>query len=118
MKRPVRLIVAGSLLVMALVGITVASAAYSTSWGLFVLFPYVLLPMTAAAFSTLAGGDELSAWTNFGCFFEAFLWTSTFAIPSILYRADALILPQVGWLMASNVLVFASFMSLALTNED
>uniref|UniRef100_A0AAV1UGV5 Vacuolar protein sorting 55 n=1 Tax=Peronospora matthiolae TaxID=2874970 RepID=A0AAV1UGV5_9STRA len=118
MKFYTRLSVAGLLLLLALGGVIVASAAYSTSWGLFVLCPYVLLPMTAAVFSNLAGGEDPSAWTNFGCFFEAFLWTSTVAIPSILYRVDALDISQVCWLMASSVLVFASFMSLVFTSGD
>ncbi|KAG3031650.1 hypothetical protein PC121_g6839 [Phytophthora cactorum] len=118
MKRNVQLIVAGSLLLLALVGVIVASAAYSTPWGLFVLFPYVLLPMTAAIFSTLSGGDDISAWISFGCFFEAFFWVTALAIPSILYRVEAINGSQLGWLIASDVLVFASFMSLALVNGD
>ncbi|ETI50374.1 hypothetical protein, variant [Phytophthora nicotianae P10297] len=100
MKRNVQLIVAGSLLLLALVGVIVASAAYSSPWGLFVLFPYVLLPMTAAIFSTLSGGDDLSAWTGFGCFFEAFFWVTAFAIPSILYRVEA-----VRWFILSLLFV-------------
>ncbi|ETL96826.1 hypothetical protein L917_05761 [Phytophthora nicotianae] len=118
MKRNVQLIVAGSLLLLALVGVIVASAAYSSPWGLFVLFPYVLLPMTAAIFSTLSGGDDLSAWAGFGCFFEAFFWVTAFAIPSILYRVEAINGSQLGWLIASDALVFASFMSLALINGN
>ncbi|KAH7477190.1 uncharacterized protein KRP23_7863 [Phytophthora ramorum] len=118
MKRNVQLYVVGALLLLALVGVIVASTAYSTPWGLFVLFPYVLLPMTAAIFSTLAGGDELSAWTSFGCFFEAFFWVTAFAIPSILYRVDAIDSSQLGWLMASDVLVLVSFMTLAFVNGD
>ncbi|KAF4046668.1 Vacuolar protein sorting 55 [Phytophthora infestans] len=92
--------------------------SYSTPWGLFVFFPYVLLPMAAVIFSTLSGGDDLSAWTSFGCFFEALLWITAFAIPSILYRAEAINGSQLGWLIASDVLVFASFMILALIKGD
>ncbi|KAK1931980.1 hypothetical protein P3T76_012480 [Phytophthora citrophthora] len=114
----VQLSVVGSLLLLALVGVIVASAAYSTPWGLFVLFPYVLLPMTAAIFSTLSGGDDLSVWTSFGCFFEAFFWVTTVAIPSVLYRVDAINGSQLGWLLASDVLVFVSFMSLVFINGD
>ncbi|KAL3672125.1 hypothetical protein V7S43_002788 [Phytophthora oleae] len=118
MKRNLQLVIVGSLLLLALVGVIVASTAYSTPWGLFVLFPYVLLPMTAAIFSTLSGGDDLSVWTSFGCFFEAFFWVTTVAIPSILYRVDAINGSQFGWLIASDVLVFVSFMSMAFVNGD
>ncbi|KAI9922679.1 hypothetical protein PsorP6_002565 [Peronosclerospora sorghi] len=115
MKQNVRLSVAGSLLFLALVGVIVASSAYMTPWGAFVLLPYMLLPMTAAIFSSLAGGDDFSNWMNFGCFFEGFLWTTALAIPSIMYRVDAINASQLGWLMASNILVFGSFMILAWT---
>ncbi|CAH0492843.1 unnamed protein product [Peronospora farinosa] len=118
MKRNVQLIVVGLLLLLALVGVIVASAAYSTAWGLFVLLPYVLLPMTAAIFSSLAGSNDLSAWTSFGCFFEAFLWITALAIPSILYRVNAINGSQMGWLLASDVVVLASFMSLALVSGE
>ncbi|CEG35598.1 Vacuolar protein sorting 55 [Plasmopara halstedii] len=116
MNRKLQLTVAGVLLLLAIVGVIVASVGYSTSWGIFVLFPYVMLPMTAAIFSTMSTGDGLSAWISFGCVFEAILWISTLAIPSILYRVDAINEYQLGWLLASDVLVFASFMSLALIN--
>ncbi|CAI5724116.1 unnamed protein product [Peronospora effusa] len=118
MKRNVQLIVVGLLLLLALVGVIVASVAYSTAWGLFVLLPYVLLPMTAAIFSSLAGSNDLSAWTSFGCFFEAFLWITALAIPSILYRVNAINGSQMGWLLASDVFVLASFMSLALVSGE
>ncbi|KAG7395221.1 hypothetical protein PHYBOEH_004026 [Phytophthora boehmeriae] len=118
MKRNTQLSIVGGLLLLALVGVIVASAAYSTPWGLFVLFPYILLPMTAAIFSTLAGGEDLSAWTSFGCFFEAFFWVTAFAIPSILYRVDAINGSQLGWLLSADVLVLASFMTLAYINAD
>lgn len=114
----VKLYVVGALLLLALVGVIVASAVYPTPWGLFVLFPYVLLPMTAAIFSTLSGGNDLSAWTSFGCFFEAFFWVTAFAIPSVLYRVDAIDGSQLGWLLSSDVLVLASFMCLAYWDTD
>ncbi|CAH0478610.1 unnamed protein product [Peronospora belbahrii] len=118
MKQNIRLIFSGSLLLLALMGVIVASAAYSTPWGLFVLIPYVLVPMTAAIFYSLAGSDDHSVWTSFGCFFEALLWIATLAIPSILHRVDAINGSQLGWLLVSDVLVFASFMSMVFTGAD
>ncbi|GLE08163.1 hypothetical protein PINS_up019169 [Pythium insidiosum] len=60
--------------------------------------------------------EDNSIWTNFGCFFESFFWVSTVAVPSILYRVDAINGSQLGWLIASDVLVFASFVGLAWVN--
>ncbi|RMX67773.1 hypothetical protein KXD40_001042 [Peronospora effusa] len=84
MKRNVQLIVVGLLLLLALVGVIVASVAYSTAWGLFV----------------------------------SFLWITALAIPSILYRVNAINGSQMGWLLASDVFVLASFMSLALVSGE
>lgn len=86
-----------------------------------------------------------SLYTNFGCFFESFFWVSAFAVPSLLYRVDAvrsdccievvLSYPwltrmcacllcmqinssQLGWLLSSDVLVLASFVGLSWLNSD
>jgi hypothetical protein len=86
-----------------------------------------------------------SIWANFGCFFEAFFWVSTVAVPSLLYRVDAVgfhpeplpfesdrsrLFPvltrmrcvqingsQLGWLLAADALVFASFVGFAWINS-
>lgn len=80
-----------------------------------IVFPYVLLPVTAAGCAMLGDSEEMrcgdaccyvvlhiagyepltsalcvdSIWTNFGCFFESFFWVSAFAVPSLLYRVNA-----------------------------
>ncbi|TMW63498.1 hypothetical protein Poli38472_002439 [Pythium oligandrum] len=118
MKRSLQLGIFGSLLVVALVCVILSAALYPTQWGLFVLLPYILLPITAAGCAALGDDDELSIWSNFGCFFEAFFWVSTVAVPSILYRVEAINGSQLGWLLASDVLVFASFVGLAWVNAN
>uniref|UniRef100_K3WEG6 Vacuolar protein sorting 55 n=1 Tax=Globisporangium ultimum (strain ATCC 200006 / CBS 805.95 / DAOM BR144) TaxID=431595 RepID=K3WEG6_GLOUD len=109
MKRTLLLSVFGVLFLLALVGVILEAALYPTQWGLFVLFPYVLLPVTAAACATLGDSEEMSIYTNFGCFFESFFWVSAFAVPSLLYRVDAINQSQLWWLLSSDVLVFSSF---------
>lgn len=44
---------------------------------------------STASLWLMCRGSYCSVWTSFGCFLEAFFWVSTVAVPSILYRVDA-----------------------------
>ncbi|TYZ66004.1 hypothetical protein PybrP1_005369, partial [[Pythium] brassicae (nom. inval.)] len=114
----VLLAVFGVLFLLALVGVVLEAALYSTQWGLFVLFPYVLLPVTAVACAALGDSDDMRVWANFGCFFESFFWVSAFAVPPLLYRVAAINASQLWWLLSSDALVFVSFVGVSWLNSD
>ncbi|DAZ93017.1 TPA: hypothetical protein N0F65_011310 [Lagenidium giganteum] len=116
MRKGLQVGIFGGLFLLALIAVILSAVLYPTQWGLFVLLPYFLLPVTAAACASLGDDEEMSLWNNFGCFLESFFWVSSFAVPVLLYRLDAITNSQLWWLIVADLLVLSSFIGLAWVN--